>query len=523
MVSGETIARSNMNRFFLFLLVIFRSAAFGEGYASQFEGSFPDWELKRLELISLFLPSNPVILDAGAHYGNETIAMARRWVDGKIYAMEPNPHAFEILSNAVSEIDSILCYPFALSDRSGKAPFYVCHGSSGDNPIYEHASSLLKPSPSMEIHYKGPMVQAECKNLDEWLREMNLDRIDFLNLDLQGSELQVLKASPKTLSMVAAIQIHTYFYPFRVGMAAYPDVRAFLESHGFKLLSHWYREGLEGIAIFIKNTFFDGFPSYGDLESNQFFTNPFYRICFSPYLDASFYIDEVPDSIKSFLRKGDTWEGNIAVLIEQFAKKGSIAIDVGAHIGIHTLKMSQCVGSKGAVVAFEPQVKMFAEQLRNLKLNRCKNVISIRKACGEKFQFIQMNPIDPTNEGGTMIGSGGDIAELIPLDSLHLENVSLIKIDAEEAEYFVLQGAKETILRNKPVILFEILNRPDYENSPLHEKVNYIRVISLLESFGYEPYVVFGNDYIAFPADDARFDECREWFFPAENQSLKDL
>jgi len=492
----------------------------GEGYAPRFEGLFPEWEQKRLDLISLFLPLRPLILEAGAHYGNETIAMARRWPEGKILALEPNPHAFEILSQAVSEFDSVRCFPYALNGRSGQAPFYVCYGSTGDNPIYEHASSLLKPSPSMEIHYKGPAIQVDCKNLDEWLLETGIGRIDFLNLDLQGSELEALKASPKTLGSLTALQIHTYFYPFRIGTPSYTDVKEFLESQRFKLFAHWYREGLEGTAIFIKKTFFDGFPYYGDLEDPAYFNNPFYRICYSPYLASFFYIDEVPDSIKSYLRKNDTWEGNIAVLIEEFTKEGSIAIDIGAHIGVHTIKMSKMVGPKGGVVAFEPQVKMYAEQLRNLKLNRINNVISIRKACGDQFQFIQMNPIDPTNEGGTVIGTGGDVAEMIPLDSLHLENVSIIKIDAEESEYFVLQGAKETIARNKPVILFEILNRPDYDQSPLHEKMNYVRVISLLESIGYEPFVIFGNDYIAFPADDPRLDEIKEYFYPAETKSL---
>ncbi len=513
---------TGMKKYFLFWILV-ANLVWPESYAPRFEGSFPEWEQKRLELISLFLPQRPTILEAGALYGGGAIEMARQWPEGKIIALEPNPRAFEILSHAVSEFDSIHCYPFALNDKSGKAPFYICHGSTGDNPVYEHASSLQRPSPSMKVHYKGPKVQVECKNLDEWLTQEEIGRIDFLSLDLQGSELEVLNASLKTLSAATAIQIHTYFYPFRERTPPFNQLKEFLESHGFKLLAHWYREGLEGTAIFIKQSFFDGFPSYGDLESPYYFTDPYYRICYSPYLNAFFYIDDVPDSIKSYLRKNDTWEGNIALLIERFVKEGSIAVDIGAHIGVHTLKLSKLVGPHGGVVAFEPQVKMYAEQLRNLKLNRCNNVLSLRKACGEKAQFIQMNPIDPTNEGGTVIGSGGDVAEMIPLDSLNLENVSLIKIDVEESEYFVLQGAKETIARNRPVIFFEILNRPDYEKSPLHEKVNYIRVISLIESMGYEPFVIFGNDYIAFPADNPEFDKIKEYFYRAENKSLIDL
>jgi len=514
--SSISASKAGYARSLFFLVVCFgiRLTAI-EPYPHKFEGSFRGWENKPLELISLLLPVNPVILEAGAHYGNETIAMARLWPEAKIFALEPNPHAFEILVQATVPFDSIDCRQIALNDTTGKASFYICYGSTGDNPVFEHASSLLEPSLEMEVHYKGPILQVNCKNLDEWREENQIEPIDFLRLDIQGSELQVLEASPKTLSSLTAIYVHTNLFPFRIGTTLFPELKAFLEDHGFKLLAHWYREGLEGNAIFIKNTFFDGFPSYGDLENESFFKDPSYRLCYSPYLHAYFYIDTEGDSIKSLLSKGETWEGNIAQLIEKFAAPGTLAVDIGAHIGIHTFKMSKSVGDAGGVIAFEPQVKIYAEQLRNLRLNRCKNVLSLRKALGDRNQFIQMDPVDPTNEGGTGIGSGGDIAEMIPLDALNLFNVSFIKIDAERTEYYVLQGAKETILRNNPVLIFEILHSLDFESSTIEEKENYHRVHSLLKSYGYETYLIYGNDYIAFPKIE-KFNETKKGFLPAK-------
>jgi hypothetical protein len=90
---------------------------------------------------------------------------------------------------------------------------------------------------------------------------------------------------------------------------------------------------------------------------------------------------------------------------------------------------------------------------------------------------------------------------MIALDSLQLDDVSIIKMDVENYEYFVLKGAKETILKNRPVIIFECWIQPDYESSSSKEKENFDRVISLIESYGYEIYVIYNNDFIAFPVE----------------------
>jgi len=216
-------------------------------------------------------------------------------------------------------------------------------------------------------------------------------------------------------------------------------------------------------------------------------------------LDADLYLDDISDTIKDFLRKGVYWEGVIGVVIAKCAKEGSIAVDIGAHIGLHTIAMSRKVGPHGAVIAFEPQKKMFAEQLMNLKLNNCSNVISIRKAVGETFKTIEMAKRNSLNEGGTAIGNGGDKAEMIPLDSLSLHNVSLIKIDVERYEYFVFEGARETIRKNRPIIIFEVMGECDYETGSQEIKEQFCRVINFVKSFRYDVRQIAGNDFIAFP------------------------
>lgn len=224
-----------------------------------------------------------------------------------------------------------------------------------------------------------------------------------------------------------------------------------------------------------------------------------YKIYWVRELDARFYIDEVPDDIKWHLKKDIYWESGIGRLIKENTKPGSIAIDIGAHIGIHTITMSRKVGVNGKVIAFEPQEKMFFELTHNLQLNDCKNVLAINNALGDERKTVQLNKRNPENEGGTAIGLGGDLAEQITLDCLNLNDVSLIKIDVERYELHVFKGAVETIKRNKPVIIFELLAGNDYLNCEPEIKAQFDYVLNFVRDLGYRVNLIFGSDYIAYP------------------------
>ncbi len=248
-------------RFFLLFVAYFFSYAtllFGEEFPDRFEGFCEGWKDKRLELITLFLPSNPMIVHVGACYGNETESFARKWPLSTVIAFEPNPHAFDTLLKNTKHYKNVYVFNLALSERPGKATLYVCHGPDGKNTSLEYASSLLKPSHALKNNLNGPQIEVDCAVLDDWCEEHRIAHIDFLRLDVEGFELQVLKNSPKILSTITTIYVQTNFFPFRIGTTPFEKLRKFLEQSGFTLLSHWYREGLEGSAIFVKNDFFEG-------------------------------------------------------------------------------------------------------------------------------------------------------------------------------------------------------------------------------------------------------------------------
>ncbi len=222
-----------------------------------------------------------------------------------------------------------------------------------------------------------------------------------------------------------------------------------------------------------------------------------YEICTVEGL-GRFFIDNIPDGIKWHLRNGIFWEGGIAQYVTHYTQPDTIAIDLGAHIGIHTLSMARKVGPKGKVIAFEPQNKIFRELFYNMRLNQLPGeVILLHNAVGEEEKWIQMSPADPYNEGGTSVGEGGDSAWMVTLDSLNLSNVSFIKMDVESYELQVLRGARKTLLRNKPAIVFEILGGVDLDNCSPEMQSRYQEIVDFLTSLGYSVSRIYGNDFVA--------------------------
>jgi len=241
----------------LLISIAFCEPSCEASFFKEFEGAYYSHYNERLEIIAKFLPEDPIIFEAGGHYGIDTIRFAKRWPKSQIITFEPNPHAFEIFSLATQGLSQVHGHNLAVNNYNGEATLYVCYGSTGNDPRFEGASSLLKASEYMEKNYQGPKVKVPCVVLDDWCKKNQIDQIDFMWLDLEGLELQVLKSSPTILDTVNVIYTETNFQPFRVGMTQYKDLKEFLEQKRFKLVSHWYAENFQGNAIFVKKEPFE--------------------------------------------------------------------------------------------------------------------------------------------------------------------------------------------------------------------------------------------------------------------------
>ncbi|MBS4164540.1 Uncharacterized protein PRO82_001870 [Candidatus Protochlamydia amoebophila] len=204
-----------------------------------------------------------------------------------------------------------------------------------------------------------------------------------------------------------------------------------------------------------------------------------------------FLLDENNDRIKNHtIKQGANWEEHFYSQFQKYVKPDTIAIDVGAHIGTHTLALSKLVGEKGKVYAFEPQAKIFCELAINMYLNNCHQVELFHKALGVKEDWKAMRILKEEDE---MVSSpfyldNKNKVQIVELDNFHLHNISLIKINVEGFEMEILAGGWETIQRNKPVMIIKISNNEQKQNK-----------IQTIENFGYASSNLSGNDYLFIP------------------------
>lgn len=217
-----------------------------------------------------------------------------------------------------------------------------------------------------------------------------------------------------------------------------------------------------------------------------------------------FYLDDKKDFIKDGLKQGLVWEPKIQSLLKEHIKPGSVVVDAGAHIGIHTITMARLVGQKGTVIAFEPQEKIFRELVMNIALNGFKNVQAKNNALGDKRKWVRMFNAETGNEAGIPICAPGvttcgNRVPMIALDSLALSNVSLLKIDVEGAEDMVLDGARKTIAQNRPVIIIEICGGNPIEQASEDIKRKILATKNKLEKMNYNVSRIDLVDYLALP------------------------
>jgi FkbM family methyltransferase len=137
----------------------------------------------------------------------------------------------------------------------------------------------------------------------------------------------------------------------------------------------------------------------------------------------------------------------------QYLQPGMWVVDIGAHVGYHTIRFAKLVGRNGKVIAFEPCGPSFEILKQNVQRARLSNVVLERKAVGDQNGCITLY-ISPSRAGNTLIsGKYHEYCqvEITTLDDYFNDNVTLdlVKIDVEGTEPAVLRGMQSLLARRK--------------------------------------------------------------------------
>jgi len=207
-----------------------------------------DMEIPKHFLIP-YLPSNPIILDCGAHIGVDTVDLAAIF-GSTVHAIEAVPTLYEQLVQNTERIVNVKSYNVALSDVNEKIRMFVSSGSS------DASSSILKPKSHLTDHPDvlfDKSIEVDAYTLDEWCRINGISKIDMLWLDMQGAEQKMLEASNEILKTVSVIHSEVSTRETYEGVKPYREYKAFLESRGFKVIREAIPKGWDmGNVVFYK-------------------------------------------------------------------------------------------------------------------------------------------------------------------------------------------------------------------------------------------------------------------------------
>ena len=208
--------------------------------------------------------------------------------------------------------------------------------------------------------------------------------------------------------------------------------------------------------------------------------------------------------------------------INQFEDKTKVALDIGVYRGVYSYKLSKFFKH---VHSFEPNPLLFPYLDKNLKkIIRNINLynLALSNKSGETILKLPLrsgsifrdNIEELYQLGAASIHPDNEFNEskkvkvkMERLDNIHIKNIGFIKIDVEGHELEVINGAKETIIKDKPVLLVDIEKR--------HSKRSVEETINFINNLGYECFFTNEKNLIPIGKLDDKSFENNFFFLPS--------
>jgi len=133
------------------------------------------------------LNKNSVVLDCGANIGAITSYLA---VTGAtIYAFEPDPVAFKILSERFRNKKNITCINKGVWDKDASIKLYKHREMKKDETSFTTGSSIVSDKKNVDV---GSSYEIEVIDLVNFIRQLN-KKVDLVKVDVEGAEIEILK------------------------------------------------------------------------------------------------------------------------------------------------------------------------------------------------------------------------------------------------------------------------------------------------------------------------------------------
>jgi 2-O-methyltransferase len=161
--------------------------------------------MNKQEIKILLNKEEPTILEIGTNDGEDSEDFLKVFDKIKLYCFEPDPRAIKRFKNRMSKYSNYKLNEIAISNNNGEIDFYLSGGSNPGMPWYgdwDKSSSIKKPKLHLLQHrwcLFNNTIKVKTKRLDDWFIPEKLDIIDFIWVDVQGAEKEMIEGGMETL------------------------------------------------------------------------------------------------------------------------------------------------------------------------------------------------------------------------------------------------------------------------------------------------------------------------------------
>lgn len=199
---------------------------------------------------------NMIIFDIGAHHGETSKTYNKLFPESIIYSFEPDQESYSILKKEYRDVPNIYPYQIALSDYDGIGKLNINE--------FSPANSLLETDYRSHDYWLDKIyntikcIEVTTRSLDSFCNENNIDEINILKIDVQGSELAVLRGASQLLDKHAIGLIYTevILVPTYLNQTLFHELDGFLYNYRYILfgiynLKHYNSQLVQFDSIYI--------------------------------------------------------------------------------------------------------------------------------------------------------------------------------------------------------------------------------------------------------------------------------
>lgn len=148
-------------------------------------------------VIKAFIKSGDTVFDVGAHCGQWSGYIFKEKLDVDLHAFEPIPSVFNLLKNNIAQSKTAYAHNLALSNENGTKKFFYYDVS---RQAAETSSLYYRPLVDSIVHARPHIINVTTMRLDSFCQKHDIRVIDFLKIDTEGSEYDILQGASAMLS-----------------------------------------------------------------------------------------------------------------------------------------------------------------------------------------------------------------------------------------------------------------------------------------------------------------------------------